>query len=690
MKPTFAENVCAFSVTDLIKLKRVTGVAYAPCGTWAAVAVERLDQEGSRYAVDLWKVRLDGQGGASGGVQQLTRGPSRDHSPCFRHDGALGFLSNRPDPDAKTQPNNNAGGDPCFQVWVLPVGGGEAQPVTDEPLGVNAFRFASAANTLLLIAPVLQNVPLEKQREHAAQRKKHGPSALHYKTMPVRYWDHWLPETKPHLIVYDAAGRRDLTPQAVDELHEMTEPGFDISADGQLAVVTWAKLGRDRLYDVALLLIDLADPTDPTDPTMSEPRVLGELPQTALGHPLFSPDGSRIVCQCETRLEHTAPNIGLRLIDVLSGELRPLASAWNSQPRPEVWHGNGNSLFVTADHQGSSVVFQIELNTGDITRVTEQGSHSQLCFFQKSTQVGIGGRLLGIVSSFGRPPELFHLCLTSAQAYSATPSLSGFDPDRLPFTVENLSIISTDQYPVQAFLLKPAGHEGKPLPTLLWIHGGPISAWNDGWHWRWNPLLALAQGYAVLLPNPRGSTGFGQMFIEGIWGNQWGLQCYEDIMAVADYAAQRPDLDAARMVAMGGSFGGYMTNWIGTQTTRFRCLVSHAGVYSLSGFGGSTDSPAYWNLHMDGEPYTDPRWFDRYAPSRRIAEWRTPTLITHGDKDYRVSVNESLALFEALQFHGVESELLIFPDENHWIMKPNNTISWYQTIFDFLRPRIFD
>ncbi len=665
-----------FDVEQFIRLKRVIGVACAPCGTWAAVALERLDLDGSRYAVDLWRVGL-----RDGSARQLTRGPSRDHSPCFRHDGALGFLSNRPNPDQ--MPEQDTGNTPArFQVWLLPADGGEAQTVSEEPLGVSAFRFARAANTLLLVAPVLLGVATEKQRETTLQRKKHGPSARHYTTMPVRLWDHWLPEAKPHLIVYDAAGRRDLTPQAV---HELSEPGFDISADGQLAVVTWATPSKDRMMDVALLLIDLAAPPD------TRPRILGANPHTSLTHPLFSPDASRIVCQSETRLEHTCPHTSLRLIDLASGQLTYLAPAWHCWPQPETWHDNGQSLFVSAEENGCVAVFQIELNTGDILRLTETGSHSQICFYQKTGPDNAGNKsatLLGIASSFGEPPELFRLCLSSSDTYTATAKLSGFDPTQRPFSVENLSVTSTDQHPVQAWLLKPTGYEGKPLPTLIWIHGGPIAAWNDAWHWRWNPLLALAQGYAVLLPNPRGSTGFGQAFIDGIWGNQWGLQCYEDLMAVVEHAALRPDLDAKRMAVMGGSFGGYMSNWIGTQTTRFKCLVSHAGVYSLSGFSNATDCPAYWYWHMDGEPFSDPGWFDRYAPARAIANWRTPTLIIHGDLDYRVSVNESLALFEALQFHGVKSELLIFPDENHWIMKPNNTVCWYQTIFEFLQGHI--
>jgi dipeptidyl aminopeptidase/acylaminoacyl peptidase len=207
----------------------------------------------------------------------------------------------------------------------------------------------------------------------------------------------------------------------------------------------------------------------------------------------------------------------------------------------------------------------------------------------------------------------------------------------------------------------------------------------DGWHWRWNPLLAVAQGYAVALPNPRGSTGFGQEFIQGIWGNVWGAQCYQDLMAVTDALAARPDIDGARTMAMGGSFGGYMTNWIGSQTDRFRCLITHASIATMAQFTGTTDHPAWWYLEMGGEdPYADMAKFDRYAPIRYIKNWKTPTLIIHGELDYRCPINEGLNLFEALQYHGVPSELLVFPDENHWILKPRNIAAWYAAVLEFV------
>jgi dipeptidyl aminopeptidase/acylaminoacyl peptidase len=196
--------------------------------------------------------------------------------------------------------------------------------------------------------------------------------------------------------------------------------------------------------------------------------------------------------------------------------------------------------------------------------------------------------------------------------------------------------------------------------------------------------VLAARGYVVALPNPRGSTGTGQAFLEGIWGNAWGAQCYEDVMAWADTLERRSDVDASRMVAMGGSFGGYMTNWIGGSTDRFRALVTHASLYHLSSFWAVTDHPSFFRLMLGEDPIGDPLTFERYSPHTRVQHWRTPALVIHGEKDYRVPIGEALALFETLQSMGVPSELLVFPDENHWILRPRNVEAWYEAVLDFL------
>jgi len=659
----------SYSVEQHVELRRVAEIAAAPDGSWVAVTVQRLDRDRARYVADLWKLPVDGSPAV-----QLTRGESRDGSPCFRRDGSLAFLSNRQPNDLK--PDEEA--EQRMQVWLLPQAGGEPHQLTDEPLGVLSFCFARAADRLVALAPVLPGLAADQQRQAASERRKHGPSARRFERQPVRHWDHWLDDgphgESPHLIVYQvppagmAAGRVDLTPQARREF--AVEPDFDVTHDGRLIAITRASIGADRCEDTDILLID-AD--------TAAARPVGSGVAVNCQWPRFAPDGRSLCVVRSTRSARHAPRPLLELIDVASGAAVERAAQWDRWPAQPVWSLDGRHVLVSADDRGRTLPFAIDAATGSVRPCVPAqcgGSHANLVALP-------GGGAACLRSTTLQPPEAFVLDPGFATEPRPLARLSAFTAASWA-SQDEFEVASSDGTPIQGFLIKPAAAQGR-LPLVLWIHGGPITMSADGWHWRWNPLLLVAQGYAVALPNARGSSGFGQAFVQAIWGNVWGDQCYRDLMAVTDALALRPDIDGGRAAAMGGSFGGYMVNWIGTQTDRFRCLVSHAGVVTMAAFTGVTDHPPDWYLEMGGEdPYRDPLRFDRFAPMRHVLQWRTPTLITHGERDYRCPIGEALALFEALQYHRVASELLVFPDENHWIVKPHNIVAWYQAALEFL------
>ncbi len=524
------------------------------------------------------------------------------------------------------------------------------------------------------MAPVLPGTPHAEQRTKDDDRRKHGPSALHYTDTPVRYWDHWLPEASTHVIAYQAKSdgeyaRRDLSPDAAREFREAT---WDISPDGQQVAITARTPGEDRVDDICLRVIDVGT---------GEARTASAAAGAMFGSPVFSPDGTQIACYLTQRFSAKCPRHSLMLVDVSTLEAKPLAAEWDREAIPETWTQDGGSVIVTAEDTGVLPAFRVEVSTGSVIRLTAThrgGTHS--CLHLSSPE-----RLIGIRSRLHHPPEPFFLDFAPAAEPRLLASLSGWTEaeGKALADWQTMQVDAEDGTSIQSFFLRPAGKPG-PFPVVMWIHGGPMSAWGDGWHWRWNPLLAVQRGYAVSLPNPRGSTGFGYALKSGIWGNVWGAQCYRDLMATQDALDARSDIDSGRAAAMGGSFGGYMANWIGGQTDRYRALITHASLYDLRSFWGTTDAARWFGHQLGGVPIDDDEYFARYSPHRFVKSWKSPTLVIHGEKDYRVPIGEGLALYEALRHQGVESELLVFPDENHWILKPRNVTEWYGHVLRFL------
>jgi dipeptidyl aminopeptidase/acylaminoacyl peptidase len=598
---------------------------------------------------------------------QLTWGDRNDRAPWFRRDGALGFLSNRNPRGGEPQP----GDDKRSQVWILPAGGGEPVPLTDEPLGVNDFKFAAGGDRLLVVADVLPGVPHEQQRARAAELAEQGPSALTFTELPVRHWDHWHEPASPHLVAYDerGGGRRDLTPQA-DRDHRPIDfdLDWDLSADGTRVAATVLRMAPDRAPETAIRIIDTAT---------GAARDIGGDPMVIHGPLRFSPDGRHLATTRHQREVGRCGKPVLWIYEVAGGAGRAPVPAWDFWPSVAGWTPDGGAVLVTADAGGHVPVFQIDATGGEVTRITAEaagGTHAGV-----SVVGGKQPRLVGLRHRIHHPAEPFRCALRAG----ATPELLGGGLSGLTeeqgkqiASWESVTVPGDGGVPVQAFMITPRAPG--PHPALLLIHGGPIGAFSDGWHWRWNTLAFASAGYVLAEANPRGSTGFGQEFIEGIWNNSWGGACYQDLLAVTDALAARPDVDRTRIGAAGGSFGGYMANWIGASTDRFRCLVSHAGLYDLSAFHGVTDYPAWFSLEMGSHPWQDVDRFERYSPHRGLGKWKTPTLIIHGERDFRVPIGEALALFEGLRAHGVPAELLVFPDENHWILKPRNIVAWYR------------
>jgi dipeptidyl aminopeptidase/acylaminoacyl peptidase len=327
-------------------------------------------------------------------------------------------------------------------------------------------------------------------------------------------------------------------------------------------------------------------------------------------------------------------------------------------------------------------VFRVDTETGEVTRVTgDDGAYTDL-------NPGPDGRYLyALRATVDSPPAPVRIDLATGVFGSEPAALEGPGvPLTVPGRLAEVQATADDGQPIRSWLVLPTmASADRPAPLLLWVHGGPMSSWNT-WSWRWNPWLMAARGYAVLLPDPALSTGYGQAFIAR-GHRDWGARPFADIMAVTDAALARPDIDADRVGMMGGSYGGYMANWMAGHTDRFKAIVSHAGLWTLEAMFGTTDHPMFWRPQF-GDPLTSPAMYEANSPHRHIGQIRTPMLVIHGDKDYRVPIGEALRLWWDLSRHGAEAKFLYFPDENHWILTPGNARIWYETIFAFLAEHV--
>ncbi len=640
-----------------VRLPRLAGLALSPDGTRLVTSVSTANAGVTAYAAALWEVDPQGRAPAA----RLTRSRKGESGPVFTADGTVLFTSTRSDPDAAEDEDDSP---PA--LWALPQAG-EARVVGTRPGGVGAVR--TAAQTVLVLSDTLPaSTDGESDEQRRKARKDAKVSAILHTGYPVRYWDHDLGVGQSRLLAGDldagdSISWRDLTPTPGRALEEAST---DLSPDGRTAVSTWAVAEPHGSRRTSLVAIDTST---------GERRSLADDGASEYGSPRVSPDGRWVAAVRERRSTPTEP--GDERLVVLSmdggGEPRDVAPQWDRWPREFRWSPDGEALLVATDEGGRGRVFRIDVGSGEVTRLTgDTGHYTDL---QVSPD---GSSVYALRDAVDAPPAPVRL---DTRIPDQEPVLLPGPPSGPPPPGELTEVRTTaaDGADLRAWLVLPAG-EG-PHPLLLWVHGGPLASWN-GWSWRWCPWLLAARGYAVLLPDPALSTGYGLDFIRRGWGT-WGAAPYTDLMALTDAALEHPAVDAARTAAMGGSFGGYMANWIAGHTDRFAAIVTHASLWDLEQFGKTTDVSYYWTREMTPEMATE------HSPSRFADEIRSPMLVIHGDKDYRVPIGEGLRLWwDLVSRSGSPEEMphrfLYFPNENHWVLTPQHAKIWYETVLAFL------
>jgi dipeptidyl aminopeptidase/acylaminoacyl peptidase len=651
-----------------VALPRIGALALSVDGSRLAVAVQTLDPEKKKWQSALWEVDPAG----SRPARRLTRSAPGESAPAWAPDGSLLFTSARPDPD------ETENGDPKPALWSLPADGGEARLVLTRPGGVGGFAVASTSGDVVVSSSTMRGgSEPEADEERRKKRKDAGVSAILHEAYPVRYWDHDLGPAVPHAFwagqvpAEDATGTsvpvelRDLTPDAGPPSGAGEE--LTLSPDGRSLVLTQDVPDGPAGRRSRLVLVDTAD---------GSTRVLVDDPLAEVYAAHVAPDGASVVCVRESLSTYAdPPDYTLLVIDLGSGDVRDLTPDFDRWPSAPRFSADGSAVYFLADEDGRHAIFRVPVTGGAPIRLTRDGAYSHL-------QVAPdGSALYALRSGYDSPAAPVRLDpQAELQDPVLLPNPGTLGP--LPGTLREVTATAADGAAVQSWLVLPEGASAeKPAPLLLWIHGGPLMSWNS-WSWRWCPWVMAARGYAVLLPNPALSQGFGADFVRRGWG-EWGGAPYTDLMTAVDAATELPEIDATRTAAMGGSFGGYMANWIATQTDRFRAIVTHASLWDLDAFTGTTDAAYFWEKEW-GDPLRDPKRYEQNSPHRYADAIRTPMLVIHGDKDYRVPIGEALRLWYDLQKRGVPSKFLYFPDENHWVLTPGNSQVWYEAVLAFL------
>ncbi len=491
-----------------------------------------------------------------------------------------------------------------------------------------------------------------------------------------RHWTAWEDNRYSHLFVAPvdrSAPARDLTPGATDV------PPFSLGGPEDYAFSPDAKeiafsKKTDKVQAIStnsdIFIVDLTNPK-------AEPKQVTTAPG-ADGGPQYSPDGQYLSWRSQARAGFEADRWVLNLMDRKTGARKVVAADWDRSIDAWTFTPDSKAVYVTVEEEAQGRVYRIELAGGAPKLVLKDGTNGDV-------QVMPDGK--GIVfsrASLTAPAEIYKAL---ADGTGVTPITKVNAALLAPFALkpaESVTYAGAGGTPVQAWIVKPNGFkEGVKYPLLYLVHGGPQGAWNDGWTYRWNAQVFASAGYVVFMPNPRGSTGFGQKFTDEISGD-WGGKPFDDLMKGVDFAEKLPYVDATRKVSAGASYGGYMMNWFLGHTDRFKAIVSHAGVYNLTSMYGATEELWFPEWDLGGMPWTNPDGYAKWSPHTYAKNFKTPTLVTHGELDYRVPVGEGLQLYTTLQRLNVPSRLLVFPDEGHWINKPQNAELWYRTFLEWM------
>jgi dipeptidyl aminopeptidase/acylaminoacyl peptidase len=659
--PIWAQQKRPLTFDDLMSIERISEPMVSPDGQWVAYTVAKADVAANRLTRNIWIVSTNG----TSEPRQITRGGSDGRPRWSPNSKRLAFVSSRTGTE---------------QIYLLSLNGGEGDPLTTLSTGAGNEQWSPDGQWIAFtsaVHPDCHDDACNHQRDEA--QEKNPVKARIYDHLLFRHWNHWSDGKRSHLFVIAASGGapRDLTPGAdydvpPDERGDAADLAFSPDSK-ELCFTAITDRPEATTTNADLFTVSLAG---------GEPRRITPNPGFD-GHPIYSPDGHSIAYHAQLVAGYESDRWRLMLYDRTTQKTTNLTENFDSSVQEPLWSPDGRRIYFVAEDQAEQPIYAIDIASGGMPRPIAPASYNS------ELSVSADGNTLAFTrSSVTMPSEVFVLSPNGGHGSQLTHhntallSTVEMNPPE-PFWFEG-----ADGVRVEGFLIRPPHFDAsKKYPLLLLVHGGPQSAWDDDWAYRWNEELFASPGYVAVMINPRGSTGYGQKFVDEI-RNDWGGRVYDDLMKGTDYAlAHYPFIDASRTAAAGGSYGGYMMDWFATHTGRFKALISHAGPYDNVSMYGGTEELWFVEHDLAGLPWSNPESYSKWSPSTyagELGKFKTPTLVIAGEMDYRVPYTQSLEFFTDLQRQNVPSKLLIFPDEGHWVGKPQNSRLWYKNFFDWL------
>ena len=660
---------------DLATLDRWSSPVLSPDGRLLVVAKREVDFDGNKAATSLWLENLVARDAAP--PVRLTPEGWNVNSPVFSPDGGVVYFL--------------SGKSGSSQLYSIPVDGGTPRQLTDFPVDVGGFQVSPDGQRIAFNAEAF----IDCRSDLACTGKRLKAEAdspatgVVYDRMFVRHWDAWNDGRLNRVFVAtlpgDGVAVSTATAIASDVVADIPSRPFGDSSE-----YTWAPDGQSLVLSART-----ADRTEPWSTNFDLYRVSadgsGAAENLTAGNPAWDTgavfgDANTLYYRAMKRPGFEADRFGLMAMDLATGERREIAPGWDRSAGSVVVSEDGETLYVTAQDTGEHPLFAVHVDSGGVTEIIGDGSIGSVSL--------AGGTLAFTRATLASGAQVFVGGINGAPERAITPSAADMLPEVGFGAFEQFTFNGWNNETVHGYVVKPWNYEeGRKYPVAFLIHGGPQGSFGNGWSYRWNPQTYAGQGYAVVMIDFHGSTGYGQAFTDAI-SQHWGDRPLEDLQKGWKAALRKYQfLDGGNACALGASYGGYMVNWIAGNwhtpaSGAWKCLVNHDGVFDTRMMGFVTEELWFTEWENGGTPWTVPQNYEQFNPSRHVDKWRVPMLVVHGEQDFRIPVSQGLAAFTALQRQGIESKFLYFPDENHWVLKPHNSVLWHDTVNDWLQQHL--